>query len=188
MLTLLLFLFSIINCNKNILNNPSFEEFNSKNKSTYWYFDPLAGLSSHSHSGNFSLYLKQANKNVVCSQAIQVEKNFKYEICLYFKLKNIVGNGFRFYITNSNYNYSTPFTDNHFSKLYNGITDDWEYTCYTTGKIKRPKGDSEKYTFVLYTTGENNTNGEVFVDDISIYRVDESIKIAINNNRDEDKI
>ena len=37
----------------------------------------------------------------------------------------------------------------------------------------------------LYITGENNTNGEVFVDDISIYRIDDFIKIAINNNRDE---
>ena len=53
---------------------------------------------------------------------------------------------------------------------------------------KNKKTKSEKYIFGLYTTGENNTNGEVFVDDISIYRIDDFIKIAINNNRDEDMI
>ena len=154
MLTLLLFLFTIINCNQNILNNPSFEEFDSKNKSTYWYFDPLAGLSSHSHSGKFSLHWKQTNISIASAQAIPVEKNFKYEICLYFKLKNVVGNGFRFYISNKNYNYTSSFSDNHFSEVYNGTTDDWKNVCYTTGKIKRLNGDSEKYIFVLYTTAE----------------------------------
>ena len=46
-------------------------------------------------------------------------------------------------------------------------------------------GDSEKYSFGLLTTADNSTNGEVFVDDISVYRINKFIKIAINNNRDE---
>ena len=187
MLALLLFLFTTINCNKNILNNPSFEEFDSRNKSINWYFDPLAGLSSYSHSGSYSLHWNQINKAIYNGQRIEVEKDFKYEICLYFKLKNIAGNGidngFRFYISNGYY--TPPFSDNHYSKLYYGTTDDWKKVCYITGKIKRPEGHSEKYIFGLYTTADNNTNGEVFVDDISIYRIDDFITIAINNNRDE---
>ena len=41
MFILLLILLSNINCNKNIIKNPSFEELNSKKKLELLYFNPL---------------------------------------------------------------------------------------------------------------------------------------------------
>ena len=120
MFILLLILFGNINCNKNIIKNPSFEELNSKNKLLNWNVNTtLIDLSSDSYSGNFSLHWKQRNITVSSSQRIELDKDFKYEVCVHFKLKDIVGNGFRFYI--SNLNYTEGFSDYHWpAKYYNG--------------------------------------------------------------------
>jgi len=58
MFIILLILLGNINCNKNIIKNPSFEEFNSKNRLLNWNVDALTDISSDSHSGNYSLHWK----------------------------------------------------------------------------------------------------------------------------------
>ena len=185
MLVLLLILLSTIGCNKNIIKNPSFEEFNSLNKSMNWNVDSLADFSSDSHSGQFSLHWKQVNKTVVNSQFIDLDKDFKYEVCVHFKLKDIRGYGFRFYIGNMNY---TPgYSDyNYVPKYYNGTTNGWQKACYKTKTIMRPRGGNlDTYIFIFFTTPDESEKGEVFIDDISIYRINDCINITINNDRDE---
>ena len=81
-----------INC-KNIIKNPSFEEFDSNNKLKDWILNPTSDISHESYSGNNSLHWKESNKRIINTQTIQVEKDFKYEICVNFKLKNITGSG-----------------------------------------------------------------------------------------------
>jgi len=179
---ILFFIIFIINCKDNIIKNPSFEEFDSKNKLTYWRINNKTEISSDSYSGKNSLYWKQTNKRIKNYQLIELEKNYQYEICIHFKLKNILGNGFSFYIDNNNY--TSGVNERYYSELYNG-TNDWKKECYTSGKIKKPNQDSEKYVFGAFTYEENKTNGEVFIDDISIYRIDDFLKIIISNNRDE---
>jgi len=182
MIRLFFIFFIIINCKDNIVKNPSFEEFDSKNKLTYWRINNKTEISSDSHSGKNSLHWKQENKRVKNYQLIELEKNYRYEICIHFKLKNIIGNGFSFYIDNNNY--SSGINERYYSPLYNG-TNDWKKECYDSGKIKKPNGDEEKYVFGAFTFEENKTNGEVFIDDISIYRIDDFLKITISNDRDE---
>ena len=113
MFILLCILLGNIISDKNYINNPSFEEFKTKKTLMYWIVDSSTDISSDCHSGNFSLHWKQTNKNIYSSQYIQLDKDFSYEVCVHYKLKDIVGIGFRFYIGNSNY---TPgFKDFHFS-------------------------------------------------------------------------
>ena len=182
MFILLLISLSNINCNKNIIKNPSFEELNSKNRLMDWAVDSLTDLSSDSHSGNYSLHWKQTNKIVYNSQNLQLDKDFSYEVCVHFKLKDIVGKGFRFYI--GNLNYTPGFIDYHYSIYYNG-TNDWKKACYNTNKIFKPNGYLDKYIFIFSTSSNNNTKGEVFIDDISIIRINDYINITINNDREE---
>ena len=183
MFILLLILLSNINCSVNIIKNPSFEELNAQKKLINWNVDTLADLSSDRHSGNYSLHWNQTNRRVVNSQYIELDKDFNYEVCVHFKLKDIVGDGFRFYI--GNLNYTPGFSDYHYSpKYYNG-TNNWEKACYNTKKIMRPNGYLDNYIFIFFTTEDNITKGEVFIDDISIIRINDYINITINNDRDE---
>ena len=176
-------LLSIINCNKNIIKNPSFEEFNSNNRLINWNVDTITDLSSNSHSGNYSLHWKQIDRTVTNSQYIELDKDFSYEVCVHFKLNDIEGGGFRFYI--GNLNYTPGFSDYHYSPNYYNGTNDWEKVCYDTKIIKKPNGYLDKYIFIFFTTASNNTKGEIFIDDISIYRINDYMNIAINNDRDE---
>ena len=173
MFILLFILLGNINCNKNFIKNPSFEEFNSKKRLLYWSVDASTDLSSDSHSGNYSLHWKQTNKTVTNSQRLDLEKDFKYEVCVHFKLKDIVGNGFRFYI--GNLNYTPRYSDYHYSKYVNGTTNDWQKECYYTGKIMKPNGYLDNYIFIFFTGRHENASGEIFLDDISIYRVNDYI-------------
>ena len=52
---ILFFIIFIINCKDNIIKNPSFEEFDSKNKLTYWRINNKTEISSDSYSGKNSL-------------------------------------------------------------------------------------------------------------------------------------
>ena len=183
MFILVFILLISISYNKNIIKNPSFEELNSNNKLINWNIDSLAHLSSDKHSGNFSLHWKQTNRSVVNSQYIELDKDFSYEVCAHFKLKDIIGNGFRFYI--GNLNYTAGFSDYHYSKYYNGTINEWKKECYNTKKIRRPNGYLDKYIFIFFTSEDNNAKGEIFIDDISIYRINDFINITINNDRDE---
>ena len=103
MVFILFALIIIISCNKNIIKNPSFEELDSDNKLKYWVLNPICDISHDSHSGNNSLHWKESSKRIINTQTIELEKGFKYEICVNFKLKNIIGKGLRFYIENKNH-------------------------------------------------------------------------------------
>ena len=147
MFILLFILLSNINCNKNIIKNPSFEELNSRNRPINWNLDSITDLSLDSHSGNYSLHWKQTNRTITNSQYIQLDKSYNYEVCVHYKLKDIVGSGFRFYI--GNLNYTPGFSDYNYSpKFYNG-TKDWEKACK---KIMRPNGYLDNYIFIFSLT------------------------------------
>ena len=178
---ILFVLIIIINCNRNIIKNPSFEEFDSDKKLKYWILNPTSNISHDSYSGNNSLHWKESNKRIINTQTIVLEKDFKYEICVNFKLKNVTGKGFRFYIENKN---NTQLYEHYYSSYYNG-TNDWNKVCLVSGIIKKPSGDLDRYLFGAYTLEQENPTGEVFIDDISIYRINDLLKIVINNDRDE---
>ena len=57
--------------------------------------------------------------------------------------------------------------------------------CHESGNIKNPNGDLDRYIFGAFTFEQQNSNGEVFIDDISIYRINDLLKIVINNDRNE---
>ena len=180
---LLLSLLYIYNSGKvNIIKNPSFEELDSNNQLSYWRLNVNNGISSISHSGKNSLYWKQTNKRIINTQSIELEKDFQYEICVYYKLNNIIGDGFRFFIENNNH---TPeYYERYYFNFYNG-TNDWKQACDISGKIKRPNGILDQYIFGVYTLENNHSNGEVFIDDISIYRINDFLRITISNDREE---
>ena len=181
MIFILFVLFIIISCNRNIIKNPSFEEFDSDNKLKYWILNSICDISHEYYSGNNSLHWKESSKRIINTQTIELEKGFKYEICVNFKLKNITGNGFRFYIENKNH---TQLYERYYSSYYSG-TNDWKKICHESGNIIKPSGDLDRYIFGAYTFEQENPTGEVFIDDISIYRINDLLKIVINNDRDE---
>jgi len=159
----------IINCNNNIIKNPSFEEFNSNNKLKYWTLNSKCDISHESFSGNNSLFWKELNKKLFNIQTIELEKGFKYEICVHFKLRNIIGKGFRFYIVNRNH---TELYENYYSSYYNG-TYDWKKVCHQSENIKKPTADLDRYIFGAYTLEQKDANEEAFIDDILIYRIND---------------
>ncbi len=140
----ILFALIIINIsNKNIIKNPSFEEFDSDNKLKYWKLNPTCDISNESNSGNYSLHWKESDKRIINTQSIELEKGFKYEICVNFKLKNIIGSGLRFYIENRDY---SNLYERYYFSYYSGIND-WKKVCNESGNIKNPNGDLDKYIF-----------------------------------------
>ena len=181
MLFIIFFLIFIINCNKNIIKNPSFEELDSDGIIKFWNLNSICDISNETNSGNNSLHWKESNKRIINSQTIELEKDFKYEICVNFKLKNIIGKGFRFYIENKNH---TQLYERYYFSYYSG-TNDWKKVCHETGNIIKPSGDLDRYIFGAFTLEQEDSNGEVFIDDISIYRINDLLKIVINNDRDE---
>ena len=60
---------------------------------------------------------------------------------------------------------------------------DWRKACYLTDIIKKPNNDSDQYFFGLYSVPQKETVGEIFVDDVSVRRI--NFMIGINNDRDE---
>ena len=176
-----LVLFSLIYC-QNIIRNPSFEEVEN-NKVLNWGLGEGVEISSDCFSGKNSLHWRPTNHSVFSYQMIPIEKGFQYEMCAHFKVKNvknITGEGFIFMIESLNktigafeYFYSQRFFGNS----------DWRKRCYITDIIKKANNDSDNYYFGLYTPAQNETLGEIFVDDVSVRRI--NFRIAINNDRDE---
>ena len=165
MIDIFIFAFTIIiiNCNTNIIKNPSFEEFDSDNKLKYWILNPACNISHDSYSGNNSLHWKESDKRIINTQTIQLEKGFKYEICVNFKLKNVTGNGLRFYIENKNH---TELYEHYYFSYYNG-TNDWKKVCNESGNIQKPSGDLDRYIFGIFTLEQKNPTGDIFIDDVS---------------------
>ena len=114
---------------------------------------------------------------------VELEKGFQYEMCAHFKLNNVRNGseeGLLFLI--QSVNKTEGIFEKFISKLYFG-TLDWRIGCHITGVIQRKNGNSEKYYFGLYTGPQRETVGEVFVDDVSVRRV--NFRITISNDRDE---
>ena len=176
---ILFLLFSIV-CSQNIIQNPSFEEVDSNNKVLNWNLADGADLSADSHSGSKSLHWKTKDKTLINYQILKIEKNFQYEICVHFKLVNITGKGFAFYIESKN---QTPgFYESTYSKAFTG-NNDWKKVCHLTDIFRKPNNDSDTYFIGLYTHPLKESAGEVFVDDISVNKI--FFRIGINNDRDE---
>ena len=178
----IVFLFSIIICeDENLIKNPSFEEFDSDNKLKYWNVDKESDISSVHHSGKYSLHWKPLNKTISSYQFINVEKNYQYRLCIHLKLTNI--KAFQMHITNHN---KTKERESYHSNGYKNTTG-WEIKCYTVGPFKRSSSELDKFMFGFYTHAQIDETGtaEAFVDDISVYRIKDILKIGINNDRDE---
>ena len=184
MMGLFLLLFPIIYC-ENLIKNPSFEEVDEgNNKPLYWEVVKGSDLSSDCHSGSKSLHWRPNNSVLINKQIIYMDKNFKYEICLYYKLKNIYGKGLHFYIE-AVYKPGQNSEAHYIGHTYNG-TNDWKQACYTMQmKNQTGKDDLIEVKFGVYTHEQKEENGEVFIDDITIYRIHDMFKIAINNYKDE---
>ena len=181
------FLFSLVFC-QNFVKNPSFEE-TEDNKLKEWKDYTNGVLSTDSHSGRYSLNWKPQNKSVIVLKYIDgVENDFQYEVCVYYKLKNIRG----FQLAFANNNESADYKEVYYSSILTGTNDDWKLFCYRTKNLKRSSGQYDKFFVELFTQRQiDPTNtAETFIDDVSVYRVTDIIRVGINNDRDEvyDKI
>ena len=176
-----LVLFSLIYC-QNIIKNPSFEEVEN-NKVLNWNLYKEVEISSYSYSGKNSLHWRPTNYYIEISQEISIEKSFQYEMCAHIKLnniKNVIPQGLFLAISSNN---RTIGVDEFFlSKRITGTTD-WKKVCYITGIIKNPNNSSSRYYFSLFSMDHNETDADIFVDDVSVRRI--NFRIAINNDREE---
>ena len=168
-------IFSIVYSKKeNLVRNPSFEFVNNKNYPLEWNIVAEGGISSDSFSGKNSFHWKVTNTKLILSQFIDYfEKGFRYKVCAAFKLINV--KSFKIYIQNRNYTYETTS-----SNEYSG-TNNWEKKCFMTHHLTLKTG---KYSLGFVTFAQEG-QGEIFLDDISIYRIDEFLLLGINNDRDE---
>ena len=119
---------------------------------------------------------------MVNSQLINVEKNYQYEVCIHFKLNNI--KALQMFVGNRNK--TKDYEEYYYSKPFRG-TNDWKKVCYTVGPLKKSSGYSDYFSLGIYTQAQIDETGtaEAFIDDISVYRIKDIIKIGINNDRDE---
>ena len=174
------FLFSIIYC-QNIIKNPSFEEFENNQIKNWRLSKESQIISSDIHSGKYSLYWKQPNHPISNIQIIQLEKGFQYEMCIHYKIKNIQRtSGAGFIFTIQSVNKTSGFHEYFNSRAYYRNMN-WRKTCHLTGIIKNLYNGN--YYLDLYSVEKNNSIGEIFVDDVSVRRI--NFRIAINNDRDE---
>ena len=72
-------------------------------------------------------------------QYISIEKNYKYEICIHYKLKNITA--FQIYIGNHN---TLQYYEVYYLDIYKG-TNEWTKECYTVGPIKKSSSESNSF-------------------------------------------
>ena len=104
-------------------------------------------------------------------------------MCVHFKLKNvknITGEGFQFCIESVNKTNGTK--EYFYSRRYFGNYD-WKKVCHNTGIIQRHNNDSDRYYFGFYSLAQKHSFGDIYVDDISLRRI--NFRIGINNDRDE---
>ena len=180
---LLIFCFSLIICEENLIKNPSFEEVDSDNKIKYWNVVKGSDISSDSHSGKYSLHWKPENKSMVNFQYINIEKNYIYDVCIHFKLNNITA--LQMYVISLNR--TTDYREFYYSHSYKG-TNDWKKECYTIGPIRKSSHNNTNVFFLgIYTHAQIDETGtaEAFIDDVSIYRVKDIVEVRLTNDRDE---
>ena len=174
-------LFSIIYC-QNLLRNPSFEIIEN-DKAVNWSLGRGVEISSISHTGKNSIHWKPTNHSVFSYQMIPVEKGFQYEMCVHLKLndvRNISGAGFIYLI--ESFNATSGIFEYFYSRRLFGSSD-WKKHCRLTGIIEKRNSDSDQYYFGLYSMAQKDTGGDIYVDDVSLRRI--NFRIGINNDRDE---
>ena len=180
---LILFLFSIIICEENIMKNPSFEEIDSNtNKPKYWQVVDNADISHDCYSGNNCLHWKPSNDVLINLQYFDVEKNYKYEVCIHYKIRDI--KALQMFVVSSPIG---DYQEAYYSDLYMG-TSDWTKACYTVGPIERSSSINFNSFFLgIYTHEQIDESGtaEAFIDDISVYRIKDILEIRVSNDRDE---
>lgn len=59
---------------------------------------------------------------------------------------------------------------------------DWKKVCHITGIIKKPN-KNDRYYFGFYSFAQKDSVGDIYIDDISVRRI--NFRIGINNERDE---
>ena len=180
---LILFLFSLVICEENIIKNPSFEEIDSNtNKLKDWNVVNTSDISHDCYSGHNCLHWKPLNRSMINFQYINIEKNYKYDICIHYKIKNITA--LQMYI--ASLNSTQDYKEHYYSSGYKG-TSDWSKACYTVGPIKKSSSNSNVVFLGIYTHAQIDETGtaEAFIDDISIYRIKDILEIRVSNDRDE---
>ena len=180
---LILFLFPIIICQENIIKNPSFEEINSTTHELKdWYVVENADISHDCYSGNNCLHWKPLNYVMINFQYLNIEKGYVYDVCIHYKINNIVA--LQMFVVNE---YSAEdYEEVYYSDLFIG-TKDWTQACYTIGPIQRSSSNINKFFLGIYTHAQIDETGtaEAFIDDISITRIKDIFEIRLSNDRDE---
>ena len=167
------FLISTVFC-QNLIKNPSFEEIEN-NKIKDWKDYTQGVLSTDSHSGMYSLNWKPQNRSMVVLQYIDgLEKDFQYEVCVNYKLKNIEG----FQLCLKNNNKTGDYRESYYSSIKKGTNDDWKLFCFRSGNLLRSSGEYDKFEVQIFTLKQIDTTNtaEVFVDDVSVHRVNDKLE------------
>ena len=98
-------------------------------------------------------------------------------MCVYFKLKNlqnVTKEGFLFMIQGN----GEAFYSRYF---FGNMT--WRKACIVIGIIQNPNNSSNKYQCALYSSKQLDSVGDIYVDDVSVRRI--NFRIGISNDRDE---
>ena len=120
---------------------------------------------------------KQINLFIII---INIEKNYQYEVCTFIKLINMIGSGFHLRLSSAN---QTNESREVFYSRFLVMDHDWQKYCFITDIIKKPINNNAPYFLGIVTYELNYTGGEVYVDDISVKRI--NFRMSINNDRDE---
>ena len=151
----------------------------SNNKVLNWVITEGTSLSSVSYSGKYSLHWKQNDQALFNYQVVIIEKNYQYEACAYIKLINITNVcGFQMSIQIDNK--TGGIYEFYRSKIFFGNCD-WQEICFTTGVIK--KESTRSFLLGIFNIGKIHKGGEIYVDDISLKKI--NFTITIKNDRDE---
>ena len=179
MLIYFLILFVVCYEKENLVKNPSFELLNNNNYPLDWNFVTGGAISSDSYSGRNSLHFKTMSTKNILSQFFTdtFEKGFRYKICAAFKLINV--NNFQIYLQNREFTNDTY--EGFYTDSYSG-TLDWRKECYNTHHLLLTR---TKFTLGFYAHPQEAPEGDIFIDDVSITRIDELLILGINNDRDE---
>ena len=171
-------IFSIAYCeNKNLVKNPSFELVDNKNY-PFGILWTTGEISSDSYSGKNGFHFKAISTKNIFSQFFTdtFEKGFRYKICAAFKLINV--KNFQIYLQNREFTTDYEAT---YSNSFSG-TRDWKKECFNTHHLMLTR---KKFTLGFYSLPQEGPEGDIFVDDVSITRINELLILGINNNRDE---
>ena len=180
---MLIFCFFSLICCQNIIRNPSFEVIDSYNKIVNWTVPEGSDLSSDSISGKNSLHWKTMNKTLSCYQLVKIDKGFQYELCIHFKIINTTiakKRGIHFGLASTNK--TKGIYEKTYSRRFFGSIN-WRKACHITPIFNKPNNDLDNYYFSVFSYAQPEPEGEIFIDEISVRRI--NFRITINNDRDE---